>query len=97
MAAINGPFQQRINFALTSAAIAVTSEAADTAGHAMRTAYAAKVLAGQANLPQVALAVLTNVTIAGELQLAAEDFAIPDSDILFAINTLFSGLAGVVQ
>lgn len=87
-------FQARVAYALNVAAVAAYNEAGTVAGHAARAAYATKVLNGQADIPAVALAVLTNSTIAAEANSAAAGNSIPDSDIQFSINSLFSALAG---
>jgi len=92
----NAGFQGRCLYALTVAAVNVAAEANNTANHQQRVNYAKTVLNGGANLLQVALAVLTNSTISAEAVVATTpDYAIPDSDIQFAINSLFNDLAGV--
>jgi hypothetical protein len=94
--ATNSGFQNRCNYALMVAAINVVAELNTTASHQQRVNYAKIVLAGGANLLQVALAVLTNTTIAAEaVSATTPDFAIPDGDIQFAVNSLFNALAGV--
>lgn len=88
-------FQQRIGYALNVAAINAYNEAGTVTGHAARAAYATKVLNGEYNLFAVSLAVLTNSTIAAEGNSASQPGnAIPDGDIQFAINSIFSALAG---
>ena len=92
--ASNGWFQNRIKYALTSAAVSVYNEASSSTGHSARLAYAAGIIGGNYNLAPAALAVLTNSTIAAEATLSsAPDFAIPDSDIQFAVNSLWNALA----
>jgi hypothetical protein len=59
-------FQGRVLEALTKAAVAVMAEVNTVTGHALRVTYANKVLAGQADILEVALAVMTNGTIQAE-------------------------------
>jgi len=90
----NSGFQDRIKYALTSAAISVYNELSSTTGHSARVGYATAIIAGNYNLAPAALAVLTNPSIAAEATLSsAPDFAIPDSDIQFAVNSLWNALA----
>jgi hypothetical protein len=90
----NNGFQNRIKYALTQAAISVYNEASSSTGHIARLAYATGVIGGNYNLAPAALAVLTNTTISAEATLSsAPDFAIPDSDIQFAVNSLWNALA----
>ena|ERR1700680_2916270 len=92
----NSGFQGRCLYALMVAAVNVVAEANNTASHQTRVNYARTVLGGGANILQVALAVLTNSTIAAEAVAATTpDYAIPDSDIQFTVNSLFNALAGV--
>jgi hypothetical protein len=100
-------FQSRVNYYLNLAAINVLSEANTTASHFQRAAFSKSVIAttqplvgsiGTTSNPvlqKYGLNVLTNTTIAGEATLAGPDFAIPDSDINFAVNSLFNDWAGV--
>ncbi len=90
----NNGFQNRIKYALTQAAVSVYNESSSTTGHTARVAYATSVIQGNYNLAPAALAVLTNTTIGAEATLAtAPDFGIPDTDIQFAVNSLWSALA----
>jgi hypothetical protein len=90
----NSGFQDRIKYALTQSAISVYNEASSSTGHIPRLAYATGIIAGNYNLGPAALAVLTNATIAAEATLSsAPDFAIPDTDIQFAVNSLWNALA----
>lgn len=89
-------FRGRCQYALTVASVNVLAEVNTTTNHAARVVYAKDVLDGNALIPVVAMAVLTNSTIAGEATATTlPDFAIPDSDIQFSINSLFNSLAGV--
>ena len=90
----NNGFQNRIKYALTQAAVSVYNEASSSTGHTARLAYAVGVIGGSYNLASATLAVLTNSTIAAEATLSsAPDFAIPDTDIQFAVNSLWNALA----
>ncbi len=90
----NNAFQNRIKYSLTQAAVSVYNEASSTTGHTARVAYAVGIIDGNYNLASASLAVLTNSTIAAEATLAsAPDFSIPDSDIQFAVNSLWNALA----
>jgi hypothetical protein len=94
--ASNSGFQGRCLYALQVAAVDVMSESNTTTYHQQRIDYARAVISGSANALQVALAVLTNATIAAEAAVATTpDYAIPDSDIQYAVNTLYNALAGV--
>ncbi len=98
----NGGFQNRVKYALASAAVSVYNELSSTTGHNQRVAYATSVIQGNYNLAPAALAVLTNTTIASEASLGtapgsvpatAPGFNIPDSDLQFAVNSLWNALA----
>ena len=90
----NNGFQNRIKYALTSAAVSVYNELSSTTGHSARVSYAVSIINGNYNLAPASLAVLTNPTIAAEATLSsAPDFGIPDSDIQFAVNSLWNALA----
>ena len=90
-------FQARVQYAATIAAENVYNELTNTPGHVTRASYATKVLnGGLSNLAAVALSILTNPTIAAEANPAnPPDFSIPDSDIQFAMNSIWNSLAGV--
>ena len=91
----NSGFQNRVRYALTSAAVSVYNELSSTTGHTARVAYASGVINGSYNLAPVSLAILTNSSIAAEATLSsAPDFNIPDSDIQFAVNSLWNCFAG---
>lgn len=91
-------FQQRVNLAAVNAALAVMAEAVITANHAARVVFAKTILAGTANGLWLCYGVLQNSTIAAEAVIAtAPDFAIPDADIQFAINSVFNAFAGVAN
>jgi hypothetical protein len=75
------------------------AEAGNVTGHAQRVGFSTHVLNGSVSIHEVTIAVMTNSTIAGEADitknLAVPSYAIPDSDIQFTINSLYSILAGV--
>lgn len=92
----NQRFQDRVNNCLNLAALNVMAEVATTASHQNRVDYARKVLLGGLDMQQIALDVLTNTTIAsGANASTTPDYAISDSDIQFAVNSIFNALAGV--
>lgn len=88
-------FQQRVSYAMSTSAVAVYSEVGTTPGHTARAAFAVKVVAGSYSLIDACLAVLTNATIAAEANIATTPGnAIPDTDIQFAVNSIWNLLAG---
>lgn len=94
--ALNPNFQARVYYAMMTAAVNVYSEATNTAGHAQRRNLALQVFSGSFGVGTMCLAVLTNATIAAEAVLATTpDYAIPDGDIQFAVNSLWNDFAGV--
>lgn len=94
--ASNPNFQSRVNYAMMVAAVNVYSELTSVTGHPARFAFALKVFAGAFNPFFACLMILTNATIAGKATLATiPDFAIPDSDIQFTVNSLWNDFAGV--
>lgn len=88
-------FQGRCIVALETAAINVMAEAGNTVNHAHRVGYAAGVINGQINAYFLALAVLTNSTIASEAIISTPGNGVPDSDIQFTMNSIFNSLAGI--
>lgn len=92
--AVSPTFQSRVQYAMNAAAVAVYAET-PPANHAARAAYATKVANGSFNLSAASYAVLTNSTIGAEAVLTTTpDNAIPDSDIQFAVNSIWNLLAG---
>jgi hypothetical protein len=93
-------FQNRVLYALQVAALAVMAEANSTSGHVQRISYATKILQGNSNVANVAMGVLTNLTVAGETdttKTTGGDYGIPDGDIQFVVNSLFSAYAGAAN
>jgi hypothetical protein len=91
-------FQNRCVLQWMIAAVAVTTEAGTVTSHIARLALAGQILNG--NFPPQTLAawVLTNTTVQGEIVTdagggAAIGTSVPDSDIAFTVNSLFTGLA----
>lgn len=98
--AADNEFQNRCMNALMAYAInTVLVEEDNVANHSVREAYALSLEGNQGNISPrvVAETVLTNPTIAAEATTASLPgcTAIPDSDIEFAITTVFNDLAGV--
>lgn len=88
-------FQSRVKYAMSVAAAAVYAEVNTVTGHAARAAYATKVTAGNYSLVDVVYAVLGNSTMAAEAVYATQpDFAIPDTDVQFSVNSLWNLFAG---
>jgi hypothetical protein len=92
-------FQSRVNYAMCVAAINVYAEGTGVTGHAARAAFSTRVLTGNFNLIGACFAVLTNPTISAEATLPAQGQppngnGIPDSDIQFAVNSIWNALAG---
>lgn len=88
--------RSRVEYCLKKAAVAVMAEAANTASHAERVAYAKKVLSGEASVAHVALAAMTNSTLtaAGAVG-TAPNFGVSDGDLEFTVNSMFNAFAGV--
>ena len=87
----NSDFGRRVRIALTIAAVNVMSEVNTTTNHAARVTFATKVLQGQADFESAILAVFSNGTLAS----ASAAANIIDSDLQFAMNSLFNALAGI--
>lgn len=84
-------FAGRVEYALMVAAVNIMAEVNTTPNHASRVTYAKTVLNGTAPIRSAVISVLTNSTIAA----VADSSSVVDSDIQFAINSLFNALAGV--
>lgn len=86
--ALDSVFQQRILVAMDTAATNVQAEATSTPNHTNRADYATKVLnAPRLYLEPFCFAVVTNVAITA---------ASLDSDIQFAVNSLWSAMSGTI-
>jgi len=89
-------FQARVYYFMQKAAIAVSSEDQVTTNHALRVAFATKILGGTALVKTYSVGVVTNATIASTANaLASPDFGILDSDIEFVVNSLYDAFSGV--
>jgi hypothetical protein len=97
--ASNNVFQQRCMTALMDYAInTVLTEGDAVQYHSQREAFALSLQDNQENVSPrvVAEAILANPTIAAEATVATTpDYAIPDTDIEYAVTTIFNDLAGV--
>jgi hypothetical protein len=86
-------------YTIGGASQTISSEAMTSApaGHGTRSNYATKVLSNQGfDLQTIAMAVLVNPTITGEAVVGTlPDFGIPDSDIEFAVASIWNAIAGV--
>lgn len=87
-------FRRRVAYALTKAAVDVYAEVGTTQGHAARALYATKVLNNQFDLHGAVLGVLANPTIAAGASSSTSDNSVSDGNMQFAINSIFSVLAG---
>ncbi len=88
-------FQGRCQYAATVAAINVYNEVPSTQNHLIRAALATRILSGTYNFNGFVWGVLTNSTVASEADPSATpDFAIPDGDIQFQINSIWNAVAG---
>lgn len=81
---------------MSAAATAVVAldQIAFVFNHGARAEFAQKVIAGQYDILDICEAVLGNSTIAAEATGVQPDFNIPDSDIQFAVNSLWNLFAG---
>lgn len=90
----NKAFQERVEYCLKKAAVAVMAEAAATEHHVERVVYAEKVLDGSASNQEAAEAVVTNSTLTAAGDLIADNHGITDGDLEFTVNSMFNALAG---
>ena len=92
----NARFQDRVNFALVTAAINVMTESNQTEKHGNRVDFARNVINGTLPILPYAISVGTSPAIAAEAVLATTpDYAIPDADIQFTVNSMFNSFAGI--
>lgn len=84
-------FQDRIKYYLQKYALVVKEEPEATVNHSDRIVYAQKVLDGQANIYEVAIAVTTNATVSAKI---AEGVQNTDGDLEYCVNTMFNAFAG---
>lgn len=89
-------FRARVDYAMMTAAINVAAEGTVVANHVTRMTFAQTIFSGSYSARRAALAILTNPTIAAELNLSTPDtYGVPDADIQFAANSVFNALAGI--
>lgn len=87
--------QARVKALMQKAAIDVMAELASTAGHTQRVTFAGLILGGQASIVQYSIGVLTNSTIMAEANTnGSSGNGIPDNDLEFAVNSVYSAFAG---
>jgi hypothetical protein len=80
---------------VTGAGVAVGDSISFVSGHVKRATFANNVTSGNFDLTGATFAVLGNTTISAEANINTQpDFGIPDSDIQFAVNSLWNLLAG---
>lgn len=87
----NKEFAGKVKSEMQAAAISIMAEAAETAGHTERIAYAKKILDGTASVKEFAIGVLTNATIKAHV-IAGTDYT---SDLAFTVSSMFNAFAGV--
>lgn len=88
-----GIFQSRVDYFLKKAAIAVMAEDVGTANHAERIVFARTALDGRVRIYDFALGVTTNPTLATTIGTSDEstaNAAIPDNDLEFIVNSIFT-------
>ena len=87
----NKEFKGKVDYEMVAAAIAVMSEAADTANHTERVAYAKTILDGSAPKEPVYLGFATNATVKTHLE-SNTDYT---GDLAYVAGALFDAYAGV--
>lgn len=87
----NNEFKDIVKSKIQAAAIAIMNEAAITANHAERVAYAIKILDGTASEKEFCIGVLTNTTLQGKITSGA-DYV---EDLDFIVSSLFNAFAGI--
>ncbi len=87
----NKEYEQKVDYEMVNAAIAVMAEAADITNHAERVVYAKSILDGTVSKNQWYVGFATNTTIKAHL-IANTDYT---SDLAFVATTLFDAFAGV--
>jgi hypothetical protein len=93
--ALSGAFVDRCRYRFINAAISVTTESTSTASHAQRLAFAGALFANQVDTKMLAMAVLSNATIRGEVIADPSDNGgnATDSDMDFQVNSVFTGIS----
>ena len=83
-------FQEKIQFYLIKAAIAIMTEEAVVEHHVKRVAFASRILHGGFRIDSFAIGVMTNVTVKTHID-AGTSY---DDDLEFVVNSLFTAYAG---
>jgi len=83
-------FRIRVKFFLLKASISVMAEDVGTPSHTERLAFASKLISGEANPEQYAIAVSTNATISGYINSDTDPI---DSDLEFTVNSMFTAFS----
>lgn len=89
--ASNADNQGRVRFFLIKAGIAVMNEDAGTPNHVNRKLYAARVLAGSADIFQAAVGVTTDATVGSAIDSSS---SVTDTDMENAISSQLNAYAG---
>ena len=97
LAASHAGFQNRVKYFMQKGAVAVLGE--DTTGfvagrHDARKTYADKVLAGEASVFEMAVAVATNSTIVANITSAGDHSSVTDGDLEFTVNSMWDDFSG---
>lgn len=87
----NKEFRGKVKYEMQMAAIAVMAEAAETANHTERVAYAKEILDGSASITKFCIGILTNSTIKAHV-IADTDYT---SDLAYTVSSMFNAFAGV--
>lgn len=83
-------FQEKVNYYMVKAAIAVMAEEATVEHHEKRVDLASRILRGSFSVETYALGVTTNETIKGKID-SGQGY---DDDLEFTVNSLFTAYAG---
>lgn len=87
----NDEFKNKVKHEMQAAAIAVMAEAAETANHTERVAYAEKILSGEASVQEFCIGVLTNQ----DVKTAVTNSTDYTEDLAYVVTTIFNAFAGV--
>lgn len=87
-------FQNRVNVAMQTAALAVYNESGTVTGHAARAAFASKVANGNFNLVAACFSVLTGTAVGANAVVGTSGNGILDSDIQNQVNAAWNCFAG---
>jgi len=91
----NKTFQDRVNYYVLKATIAIMAEANTTGNHVERVAFASKVFISDYNLNQYVDSVLTNSTVLDALDTQAGDNGVSDIDLESTVNSIYNAFSGV--